>query len=388
MRKIPRSVWILGLVSLFNDVAAEMVYPIIPIFLVAVLNAPVSILGLIEGIAESTSSSMKFVFGYLSDRMGKRKIFVVSGYGLATLSKILLAFAYSWWFVLLARVVNRLGKGVRTSARDALLLRYAKKDNRGLIFGFHRSLDSLGAVLGPIAALILLSMLKDDMRLVFLIAVIPSLVALMLLIFFIKEKKKEQGKGETFKLNFRWKDLNPSFKLFFVISIFFALGNSSDAFLILRSKQLGLTTGLVVGTYILYNLVQTLFAVPLGQLADKIGARRVYAIGLVVFAIVYFLFGFIKSFYWVWILFPIYGIYIAATDGVSKAYVSEFISEKEAGSYFGLYQTGIAIAGFFASFVAGILWGRWGPSATFYYGSIMAIGAFLLLLYGKVVRKI
>ncbi|MBI4973745.1 MFS transporter [Candidatus Roizmanbacteria bacterium] len=388
-QKIPRTVLILSLVSLFNDIASEMIYPIVPIFLTAVLGAPVTVVGLIEGLAEATASFMKFLAGYWSDRVHKRKVFVVVGYGLGAISKILIALATLWPFVLFARFIDRLGKGIRTSARDALLLQNTTKDNKGFIFGFHRATDSLGAVIGPLLALLLMHYLNENMRLTFVIAFIPALIGVVLLVLFVKEKANPPAvEGKKSIIRISWKEINPSLKLFFVISMIFAIGNSSDAFLILRSKQLGLTTTLVVLIYVLYNIVQTLFATPGGQLADKIGARKVFAIGLAVFAFVYFAFGFINNPVWIWILFPIYGIYIAFTDGVSKAYISEFITERESGTYFGIYQTGTAICQFLASFIAGVLWTKVGPSIAFWYGGGMATLALLMLGYGRFAKKL
>ncbi|MEK7079395.1 MAG: MFS transporter, partial [Patescibacteria group bacterium] len=332
---------------------------------------------------------MKFLSGYWSDRVHKRKVFVVVGYGLGAVSKILIAVATLWPFVLFARFIDRLGKGIRTSARDALLLQNTTKNNKGFIFGFHRAIDSLGAVIGPLLALLLMHYLNENMRLTFVIAFIPALIGVVLLMLFVKEKSSPpstEGKKNIIRIS--WKEINPSLKLFFVISMVFAIGNSSDAFLILRSKQLGLTTTLVVLAYVLYNVIQTLFATPGGQLADKIGARKVYAIGLAVFAFVYFTFGFINNPVWIWVLFPIYGIYIAFTDGVSKAYISEFITERESGTYFGIYQTGTAVCQFLASFIGGMLWTIFGASVTFWYGGLMATVALLVLGFGKFSKRI
>jgi MFS family permease len=394
MKKIPKNVFILGLVSFFNDVASEMIYPIVPIFLTSVLGAPVAIVGMIEGIAEATASLGKFIFGYLSDKIHQRKIFVVLGYSFGALSKLFIGLAHTWPFVLFARFIDRTGKGLRTGARDSILLQNTTNKNKGFIFGFHRALDSAGAFLGPIIALILLALLKENMRLIFLIAFVPAAIGVLLLIVLVKER---EARHHVFSPASPLKRGSPkrfvqkqmsSLWFFFAISIIFALGNSSDAFLILRAKNLGLTTTLVVVTYILYNLFQTIFSIPAGQLADKIGARRVYAGGLLVFAFVYFCFGVIQSSFWIWILFPIYGLYIAATDGVSKAYLAEFITEEESGTVFGLYQTLSAIASFFASYLAGFLWTSVSPAATFFYGAGMAILAFFILSYGKIVKKI
>jgi MFS family permease len=408
-KKVPKNVFILGLVSLFNDVASEMVYPIVPIFLTSVLKVSTPIIGLIEGTAEMTASLGKFIFGYLSDKVGSRKPFVSSGYGLSSISKFFLGLAQGWPLVLFARFIDRLGKGIRTGARDSLLLQNTTEKNKGFIFGYHRAFDSAGAVLGPIIGLILIYFFKEDLRFVFYFAAIPGLIGVLLLIFFVKEKvrprnflspwepspdltggipsrKKFQGLHFADNFSLIWE--NKRLLLFFIASIIFSLGNSSDAFLILRAKNLGLTTLLAVLTYVVYNLSQTLLATPMGKLADKIGAKKVFEGGLLVFAFVYFFFGFIKNPVFLWLLFPIYGVYIAATDGVSKAYVSEFITERESGSYFGLYQAAIAISSFFASWLAGILWYKINPAATFYYGSVMALTAFLILSYGKLFKKI
>jgi Arabinose efflux permease len=382
--KIPKNVFILGLVSFFNDTASEMVYPIVPIFMTQVLRASTTAVGLVEGIAESTAALTKFIFGYLSDKFQRRKPFVSLGYTFSALSKGIIGLASSWPLVLFSRFLDRLGKGLRTSARDALLLQNTDEKNKGYIFGFHRSLDSAGAVLGPILGLIFIYFFANNLRLIFYLATIPGFLAVLLLILLVSEKKEVSPSTKTSqKFSFSWKFLNLKVKLFLLISFIFALGNSSDAFLILRAKNLGLTTQLAVAAYVLYNLVQTLLGTYLGKLSDKIGHRKMFAFGLLVFAFVYFSFGVIKNSLFLWFLFPIYGIYIAAADGVSKAYLGKFISEKEAGSAYGLYQMLLALASFFASFVGGILWTKIGPQATFYFGAIMAFLSFSILSFGK-----
>jgi MFS family permease len=220
------------------------------------------------------------------------------------------------------------------------------------------------------------------MRTIFLIAFIPSLIGILLLILFVKERKNPVGE-KKFSFKFKWSSLNPNFKFFLIVSLVFAVGNSSDAFLILRAQNLGLGVLLTTLTYVLYNTSQTIFATPAGALADKIGAKKVYSYGLLVFAAVYLCFGIIHNPFWIWFLFPIYGIYIAATDGVSKAYISESIVEKESGTYFGIYQSGLAICTFLASFIGGLIWTTFSPSYTFYFGAIMAFLAFVILTIGK-----
>lgn len=386
-KKVPRNVWVLGIVSFFNDLASEMIYPIVPIFLTSVLGTPVAIVGLIEGVAEATASITKFFFGAYSDYVGKRKVFVTTGYSFAGVSKLLIALASTWPLVLFARFIDRLGKGLRTAARDSLLLENSTQENRGYIFGIHRALDSLGAVVGPLVALVLLAVFKDNLRVTFFFAIIPAVIAVFLLIIFVKEKSSKKlirqtvQKKKFFRIDVS--SIQPRLKLFLFISFLFALGNSADSFLLLRVKDLGLATTAVVLAYVLYNVTQTLFSTPLGRLADIIGARRVFAGGLVVFASVYFFFGIIDSTYWIWVLFPIYGIYIAATDGVSKAYISEFITPDVSGNFFGAYHMLNAVGNFTASFIGGVLWSVFSPSATFYYGSVMAAGAFVILLIFK-----
>ena len=253
--------------------------------------------------------------------------------------------------------------------------------NKGFIFGFHRAFDSFGAVLGPLAALFFLVVFHDNIRSVFFIAFIPSVVAVALLFFFVRESNNHHLRKKLNLKGLRWKLLDTKLQLFLIISFLFSLGNSSDAFLLLQAKNLGLSVTMVVLVYVLYNAAQTLFATPLGKLADKIGAKHVYALGLFVFAVVYFLFGITQNALALWFLFPIYGIYIAATDGVSKAYIGDFISPEVSGTFYGFYYFLTAIGAFLASFVGGVLWQYIHPSATFYFGSIMAFLAFLVFTF-------
>lgn len=378
IKKIPRNVLILGLVSFFNDFASEMVYPIIPLFLTSILHTPIPIIGLIEGIAEALASIGKYIFGALSDYFQKRKVFVVWGYSLGAISKLLIGLAYTWPLVLFARVIDRLGKGLRTASRDSILLENTTPQNKGYIFGFHRAFDSLGAVVGPLVALLTLYILKDNIRLTFFIAFIPGVVAIILLLIFLSEKKKlKTGVTKKF-VKIDWKILDPRLKLFLIVSFLFSLGNSSDTFLLLNAKNLGMSTTVVVFMYVLYNISQTAFSTPAGLLSDKFGAKKVFMGGLLVFSLVYFLFGFAQSSQLLWLLFPLYGVYIAATDGVSKVYISEFITTKESGTYFGAYYTLTAIGTFLASFIGGILWSKLSPSSTFYFGSILSFAAFII----------
>ena len=379
---VSKNVFVLGLVSFFNDVASEMIYPIIPIFLTSVLGAPVAIVGLIEGIAESTASVLKVISGWLSDKWQKRKPFVVAGYSFSAISKILLSLAFSWPFVLIARFVDRFGKGTRTSARDALIAESSENSVRGRSFGFHRALDTLGAVVGPLIALLAIHFLDNKFRLIFFIAFIPSCIGIILLLFFVKEKKKEVNHSLAF--HFSWRELNPSFKIFLLISFIFALGNSSDAFLILRAQNLGLSVTLVVLAYVFFNFTYAIFSMPAGIISDKIGPKKVLLSGFFLFSVVYLFFGLAHSSLLIWLLFPIYGIYMALTEGVGKAYISNLVPQEKTGTAFGVYQTTIGLCAFFASLIAGLLWTYIGVSVPFIFGSIMAIiSAFLFITLGK-----
>jgi len=382
---ISKNVFILGLVSFFNDVASEMIYPIVPIFLTGVLGAPVAVVGLIEGIAESTASILKVVSGWLSDKLQKRKPFVVGGYLFSAISKILLSLAFSWSFVLFARFVDRFGKGTRTSARDALIAESSETSTRGKSFGFHRALDTLGAVVGPLIALLAIHFLDNNFRLIFFLAFIPACIGIILLFFFVKERQKEKNPDQA--IRFSWRNLDPSFKIFLLISFVFALGNSSDAFLILRAQNLGLSVTLVVLAYVLFNFTYALFSIPAGIISDKIGAKKVLFSGFLLFSIIYLLFGLTNNGLILWLLFPFYGIYMALTEGVGKAYISNLVPEEKSGTAFGVYQTTIGLCTFFASLIAGLLWTYIGVSAPFIFGSVMAIiSAFLFVVLEKKIK--
>ncbi len=375
---IPRNVFALGWVSFFNDLASEMVYPIVPIFLTSFLGVPVAIVGVIEGIAESTASILKVFSGWLSDRFQKRKPFVISGYSLSAFSKIILGLSYIWPFVLVARFLDRFGKGIRTSARDSLITESCPENIRGKSFGFHRALDTLGAVFGPLAAILLLAIFNNNIRLIFYIAAIPGLIGIILLIIFVREKKKNALCFSDLKL--RWRDVNPSFKIFLFVSITFSIGNSSDAFLILRAQNLGMALKVTIFAYVLFNLTYALFSIPAGIIVDKIGAKKVLITGLVLFSLVYFFLGFINKSLFIWFLFPVYGIYMALTEGVGKAYISLLVPQEKSGTAFGIYQTSIGICSFFSSLIAGVLWNYINVRIPFYFGSITALVAAILFI--------
>ena len=384
--KISKNVIVLGIVSFFNDVASEMVYPIVPIFLTSFLGAPVAIVGLIEGIAESTASLLKVGSGWFSDKLKKRKLFITSGYSFSTISKVIIGLAKSWPLVLLGRFFDRLGKGTRTSARDALIAESSSDSNRGKSFGFHRTLDTFGAVVGPLIAILLINHFDENLRPIFYLAFIPGAIGVLLLLFFVKEKRNSIPKKRSLK--FSLIKLRPDFKIFLMANIIFAIGNSSDAFLILRAKNLGLAITLTIFAYVVFNLSYALFSTPAGFLSDKIGPKKILGFGFFFFALIYFLFGINQSSVFIWVLFILYGFYMALTEGVGKAYISEIGEKETLATSFGVYQTAIGICTFFASLIAGFLWSKINPSAPFIFGSIMAfLAGFIFLIFSQKLRS-
>lgn len=379
LKNIPRQVINLGIVSFFNDIASEMLYPVMPIFLTSVLGAPVFVVGIIEGVAEGSASIFKTLFGYWSDKIGKRKIFVVGGYSSSALAKVVIAISANWPTVFIGRFADRFGKGVRTGARDALLLDAASANNKGLIFGFHRSMDSAGAVLGPLIGIFLLESFHENLRLILYIAAIPSFFALLFLIF-IRDTAGKPGQPKL-KLSLSIAGFPKELKFFFLVIAIFTLGNSSDAFLILRARGLGLTLELTILAYVFYNLVYTLASTPAGQIADKIGTKKVFLTGVLIFVLVYTGFALTGDKFFIWPLFAIYGFYIALTDGISKALVGSLIKTEVAGTAYGVLQTVTSIFTLLASVIGGFLWSAISPQATFLFGAICALAAFFLFVF-------
>jgi MFS family permease len=380
-RKVPSAVWLLSLVSFFNDTASEMLYPVMPIFLTQVLGAPVFVVGIIEGIAEGTASVFKTLFGYWSDRLQKRKIFVVAGYGASAVSKIIIALSYTWPFVLLGRIVDRVGKGARTGARDALLLEATNGTNEGFIFGIHRALDTAGAVVGPLIALVLLWAFHNNIRFILYLAAVPAFIGLIFFIW-VKDAKKNLRTAKG-KLTLSIKHFSPKLKLLLLGLCVFSLGNSSDSFLILRAKNLGLSLTMVIVAYIVYNIVYALASTPAGILADKIGTKKVFIVGIIMFALVYAGFALNHNGGLVWLLFGFYGFYIALTDGVSKAMVGALISQEEAGTVYGVLGTATSLFTLVASVLGGFLWSAVSPAATFGFAVVCALLSLVIFAFIK-----
>jgi MFS family permease len=374
-----RNVVALGLVSMFNDIASEMAYPIIPLFLTSVLGAPVAIVGVIEGIAEATASILKVFSGWLSDRLRNRKRFAISGYLLSAVSKIVLSFAASWTYVLGARFMDRFGKGVRTAARDALIAESAPPASRGSAFGLHRALDTAGAVAGPLIALFLLQVLNDAYTTIFLIAALPAFVGVGILWFVVRERRHAPHPSPL-PLRFSVRQFGKPFTLFLVVNMLFALGNSSDAFLILRSQSAGFSASQTVMLYVVFNAVYSLFSYPMGRLSDRFGARRVLIASFFLFAAVYAGFGAATIRPLFWVLFPSYGVYMAMSEGIGKAYIANLVPEETRGTALGLFYTSTGVMTFFSSLIAGLLWNFIYIPAPFYFGAALSAAAGVIFL--------
>lgn len=367
---------ILSFVSLFTDVASEMLYPVMPIYL-KTIGFSILLIGVLEGFAEATAGLSKGYFGNLSDNTGKRLPFVQIGYALSAISKPIMAmFIYPMW-VFLARSMDRLGKGVRTGARDAMLSDEATPETKGRVFGFHRSLDTLGAVLGPLCALIYLAYRPDDYKTLFYIAFFPGIIAIAFT-FFIKEKHQIQieQKSKTRVLDYikYWKKSPPVYRKLVGGLLVFNMFNSSDVFLLLKIKDAGFNDTTVIGIYIFYNLIYALFSYPLGILADKLGMKKIFLVGLILFALVYLGMAFAESKIVFIALFFLYGIYAAATEGIAKAWITNICEKKNTATAIGTFTAFQSIATLIASSLAGLTWFYFGAVATFLITGTVAIG--------------
>lgn len=380
-----RNVWVAGFVSLFTDISSEMLVPVLPLFLATVLHAPIRAIGLIEGAAEATASIMKAISGWISDRTGRRKPLMVMGYGLSNILKPLMAFTGTWGQVLAIRLTDRFGKGIRGAPRDALIADSAETAMRGKAFGLHRAMDTVGAAIGPLAAGAILWVWPGEYRKVFMWAAVPGVIAIVLIVLFLRETG--EGRTTTGPVLRNWGlslwRLSPALRRFVLIGFLFALGNSSDAFLILRAQNLGLSGGLVTMAYFTFNFSYAILSYPLGALSDRIGRKPVMVGGFVAFALIYFGFGMATQAWMVWPLFLCYGLYYAGTEGIQKAYITDHAEPEQRGTAVGVYNALTGLAALPASIVAGFLWERLGPAIPFWVGSgTAAVSALLLLLWG------
>jgi MFS family permease len=379
--KIPRQVFILGMVSLFTDIASEMLYPITPIFLTAVLGSSMAIVGIIEGVAEFIAGLLKGYFGNLSDKVGKRSVFIVIGYGLSAIAKPLPGIFQNIPTVLFSRVADRTGKGIRTAPRDALLGSYSN-GNSGAVFGFHRGMDTLGAAIGPAIALVFLHYFPNNFQLIFLVAFIPSAIAVAFTLL-VKDEPVESKLRSKKNYSAFWNSAPKAYKKLLVLITIFSLVNSSDVFLILKSKDVSDSSALAIFGYIFYNLVYAAASYPLGGLSDKFGKKKIFSFGLIIFSLVYFGFALAPEIELIWLLFALYGIYAASTEGISKAWVSDLIPDQQRGSAIGLLTMLSSLSVMLGSFLTGILWDKFGSSVPFLVSAVVSFIIALVIFFQK-----
>jgi MFS family permease len=384
LRRLPRNVWIVTITSFLTDISSEMLVYLVPLFLANVLGTGTAIIGFIEGLAETTASLMKIYSGALSDKLGKRKWLTVLGYGLSSIAKPFLYFANSWGWVLGVRFSDRLGKGIRTAPRDALVADGVEEKQRGLAFGLHRAGDTFGAFLGiGIAAIIVwltqseaLDLTRRTFQVAVLASIIPAVLAVVVLALGAREAAVQ--KRSTLPV-FSMQGLDGRFKLFLLVLILFTLGNSSDAFIILRAQERGLNVLHVMFMMMTFTLIYAVLSGPLGVLSDRIGRRKLIIGGWLTYGLVYLGFAASTTGWQIWALFGLYGVYYAATEGAAKALVADLVPPERRGTAYGIYNAAIGLTVFPASLIAGLLWqgvAGWhgfGPSAPFLFGAILAL---------------
>lgn len=386
MKAITRTVWILSLVSLFTDTASEMLYPILPLYLKSI-GFSIVLIGILEGVAEALAGLSKGYFGQLSDKTGRRMPFVQWGYTLSALSKPLMALFITPVWVFFVRTIDRFGKGLRTGARDAVLSDEATPETKGKVFGFHRSMDTLGAVLGPIFALLYLQWHPQDYKTLFFIAFAPGLFA-VICSFLLKDKNIVQKSLETktsfFSFLGYWKKSPSIYRKLSIGLLVFTLFNSSDVFLLLKVKEAGLTDSSVITVYIFYNLVYAIFSFPIGILADKLGLKKIFIAGLIIFAIVYGGMTFANQSFHFFILFFLYGLFAACTEGISKAWITNISAKEDTATAIGTYSAFQSICVMLASTIAGFIWYQFGSGITFMLTAIisLAVVVYISILSG------
>ena len=392
LRQLPGNVWVLSATSFLTDVSSEMLFNLLPLFLANVLGVRTAVVGLIEGVAETTASLLKVYSGSLSDRLGKRKSLAVLGYGLSALAKPFLYFATTWGWVLGVRFSDRVGKGLRTAPRDALLAGSVKEERRGLAFGLHRAGDTAGAFTGlAIATLIIwlsqsgqAELIRSTFQKVVLASVIPGLLAVILLAVGAREIAGAPQKKTSLILN--WRGMDRRFRAFLIVVILFTLGNSSDAFIILLGQARGLNVLQVMGMLLTFNAIYASLSGPAGALSDRIGRQKLVLAGWLVYGLIYLGLASARTGLQVWILFGLYGVYYGLTEGTARALIGDLVPQPQHGTAYGLYHASVGITALPASLIAGVLWqglGGWsgfGPSAPFYFGAGMAGIAWILFL--------
>jgi MFS family permease len=373
--KLSRSAIIIGLVSLMSDASSEMIYPVLPIFLTQILHAPATVIGLIEGITNGIANIVPIFSGWLSDRSGKRKPLAFAGFILSALSRPVIGLASVWGVAFAARAVDRIGKGIRSAPKQALLAEAAADSQRGRVFGFDRAMDYLGAVIGPLICLMLVGGFGLSQRNIFFIASIPAFFAALMILAVREPRAEAKAKNETSS----FKGLTRQFKLFLIATAVFGLANSANSFLILRAKQLGLATVWTILAYALFNAVSSLFSMPAGGASDKFGRRNILIIGYTIYVLVYLGFGAATQAWMMWPLFALYGLFPALTDGVAKALAVDTAGRAGRATAIGIFSAVNGITQIAASYLGGLLWDKINSQATFYFAAALSGLAVVLL---------
>ena len=390
-KTIPKNVILLGFVSLLNDIASDMIYPLLPLFITSA-GGNAKTLGIIEGISETVASILKIVSGKISDSIRKRKILAFLGYFLSNALRPLYYFVNHWSTIFFIRFLDKVGKGIRTAPRDALIAESVTTNNRGRAFGFHRSLDNLGAFIGPMISSLVLAYFTKDIRNIFLLSLIPGMVVIFLFIF-VKEKQSGQDlkiqNQKDFVDDYGFNSFPIDLKLFLLSVLIFTLGKSTDAFLILRLKEAGVNTVYIPFIWGIFNLIKSVGNYPAGLISDKIGRKKVIFIGWLVYASVYFLLGTVSNKHLVVLLFLLYGVYYSITEGAERAYIADNIKTKMRGRAYGYYNFAISITSLPASLLFGYLWDKFSYTIAFYTGAFFSMVAiFILLLSSERIKDI
>lgn len=402
-----KNVYVLGAVSLFNDFSSEMIYPLIPLFVKSVLGLGPAFLGVLEGIAESTNSILKLFAGYFSDKIKKRKPFAVGGYAISNLLRPLIGLTRSWGVLLFLRFSDRVGKGIRTSPRDAMIADYSPTERRGFAFGFQRGMDHTGAVLGSITASLLLYFFTIELKTIFLLSVIPGIIAVLLMIFGVRSIHKKDGilkngaevpekyltrdkntigKKEILKFS-DFKKLGKQFSLYLVVLVIFTLGNSTDAFLLLRASEVGFRITVIPLLWAILHISKALFCILGGYISDKIGRKVMILSGWFVYFLTYLGFAYFNEYYLIYLLFIIYGLYFGLTEGVEKALVVDIVPKENIGTAFGFYNLSLGIATLPASIIFGFIWKTYSFRAAFLTGALISIISAIMLVFLKLGKK-